>query len=212
MTRFTVVEAEHPVDARPRWEMEALTLHEAVPGHHLQIGLTVALADLFNKYQRHMLFCPGHASGWARYCERLVEELGFYDRDPAGKLGMLDNHAFNTARVIVDIGLHCDFRIPNDIPIGWRPGEGWGPDTMFEFIKAHTHTVDNEVLRFDILRYLGWPGHAPSYKIGERLWMRLREECAASKGGDFSLKQFHTNALQLGPMGLGPLSAALRRF
>ncbi|MFC3493359.1 DUF885 family protein [Glycomyces rhizosphaerae] len=195
-----------------KWREKTTIFLLGVPGHHLQTGQTIARAHLLNRYQRQMMWCSGHGSGWARYCERLMEELGYYERDPAGKLGMLDNHAFQAARVIADIGLHCEFTIPEANPFGWRPGQQWDGGKMFEFIRMNTNTVADDILGFEVNRYLGWPGQAPCYKVGERLWMRLREECAARKGGDFSLKDFHTHALNLGPMGMGPLADAMKRY
>ncbi|GAB3234359.1 DUF885 domain-containing protein [Glycomyces halotolerans] len=194
-----------------KWREVTTVYHEGVPGHHLQIGQTQARSELLNRFQRTMVFSSGHAEGWALYSERLMDELGYYDDDPAGKLGMLDGQAFRAARVIVDIGLHCEFTIPEDNPFGWRPGETWDAEKMFEFMRAHCR-IEDDMLRFECNRYLGWPGQAPSYKVGERLWMAARNDYAARRGSDFTLKQFHTDALNLGSMGLGPFAEALKRI
>src|SRR5690606_753210 len=194
-----------------KWREVTTVYHEGVPGHHLQIGQTQARSELLNRFQRNMIFSSGHAEGWALYSERLMDELGYYDDDPAGKLGMLDAQAFRAARVVVDIGLHCEFTIPEDNPFGWRPGEQWDADKMFEFMRAHCR-IEDDMLQFECNRYLGWAGQAPSYKVGERLWMEARQEYAARKGADFTLKQFHTDALNLGSMGLAPFAEALKRL
>ncbi|MFC4335243.1 DUF885 domain-containing protein [Salininema proteolyticum] len=194
-----------------KWRERTTVYHEGVPGHHLQIGQTIYRRELLNRFQRTMMFCSGHAEGWALYSERLMEELGYYDDDPAGKLGMLDGQAMRAARVIVDIGLHCEFAIPEDNPFGWRPGEQWDAEKMFEFMRAHCR-VEDDMLQFECNRYLGWAGQAPSYKVGERLWMQARADYESRKGSEFSLKQFHTDALNLGAMGLGPFADALKRL
>jgi uncharacterized protein (DUF885 family) len=195
-----------------KWREKSTVYHEGVPGHHLQVGQTMARIELLNRFQRQMMWCSGHGEGWALYSERLMDELGYYDEDPAGRLGMLDAQAFRAARVVVDIGLHCEFAIPEDNPFGWRAGETWDGEKMFEFMRAHTRTIEDDMLHFEVNRYLGWAGQAPSYKVGERLWMQAREDYKTRKGADFSLKQFHSDALNLGSMGLAPFAEALSRL
>lgn len=195
-----------------KWREKSTVYHEGVPGHHLQVGQTMARIELLNRFQRQMMWCSGHGEGWALYSERLMDELGYYEEDPAGRLGMLDAQAFRAARVVVDIGLHCEFAIPEDNPFGWRAGETWTGEKMFEFMRAHTRTIEDDMLHFEVNRYLGWAGQAPSYKVGERLWMQAREDYKARKGADFSLKQFHSDALNLGSMGLAPFAEALGRL
>jgi uncharacterized protein (DUF885 family) len=124
---------------------------------------------------------------------------------------MLDGQAFRATRVIVDLGMHLELEIPKDNPFGWRPGERWTPELGWEFLRAHCRIPD-ENLRFELNRYLGWPGQAPSYKVGERIWMQAREDAKARKGSDFDLKAFHLAALNLGSLGLDPLKAALDRL
>jgi uncharacterized protein (DUF885 family) len=195
-----------------KWREKSTVYHEGVPGHHLQVGQTMARVELLNRFQRQMMWCSGHGEGWALYSERLMDELGYYDEDPAGRLGMLDAQAFRAARVVVDIGLHCEFGIPEDNPFGWRPGESWDGEKMYEFMKSHTRTIEDDMLAFERNRYLGWAGQAPSYKVGERLWMQAREDYKARKGAEYSLKQFHSDALNLGSMGLAPFAEALGRL
>jgi uncharacterized protein (DUF885 family) len=113
--------------------------------------------------------------------------------------------------VIVDIGMHLELEIPVDNPFRFRPGERWTPELGYEFMRAHCRMGDAE-LRFEVNRYLGWPGQAPSYKVGERLWLQAREDAKARAGSSFDLKAFHSAALNLGSIGLDPLTAALARI
>jgi uncharacterized protein (DUF885 family) len=193
-----------------KWREVTTVYHEGVPGHHLQVGQTAYRSELLNRYQRQLLWCSGHGEGWALYSERLMDDLGYLS-DPANKLGMLDGQAFRAARVIVDIGMHLELEIPADNPFGFHPGERWTTDLGWEFLRGHCR-IEEDMLRFELYRYLGWPGQAPSYKVGERLWLAAREEYKARKGSEFSLKQFHTDALNLGSLGLDPFAAALKRL
>jgi uncharacterized protein (DUF885 family) len=192
------------------WREVTTVYHEGAPGHHLQIGQTAVRAELLNRWQRLLCWVSGHGEGWALYSERLMDELGYLE-DPGNKLGMLDGQAFRATRVIVDLGMHLELEIPKDNPFGWRPGDRWTPELGWEFLRAHCRIPD-ENLRFELNRYLGWPGQAPSYKVGERIWMQAREDAKARKGSDFDLKAFHRDALNLGALGLDPLKAALDRL
>jgi uncharacterized protein (DUF885 family) len=192
------------------WREVTTVYHEGVPGHHLQVAQTAVRAELLNRWQRLLCWVSGHGEGWALYAENLMDELGYLE-DPGDRLGMLDASAFRAARVIVDIGLHLELPVPRDNPFGFRPGERWTPELGWEFLRAHCRVPD-ENLRFELNRYLGWPGQAPSYKVGERTWLRARADAKARKGADFDLKAFHRYALDLGSLGLGPLKGALARF
>jgi uncharacterized protein (DUF885 family) len=192
------------------WRETTTVFHEGVPGHHLQCAQVVHRADLLNRWQRLLCWISGHGEGWALYSERLMDELGYFD-DPGDRLGFLDMQGLRAARVIVDIGVHLGLTIPRDNPYGWRPGEVWDADRVFEFMRAHSRMEDGQ-LGFEVNRYLGWPGQAPSYKVGERIWLHARDEVQARKGAAFDLKGFHTAALDLGSIGLDPLKAALGRL
>ena len=192
------------------WREVTTVYHEGVPGHHLQVGQTAYRSELLNRWQRLMCWVSGHGEGWALYAERLMDELGYLD-DPADKLGMLDAQSFRAARVIVDIGMHLELEIPRDNPFGFRPGETWNHDLGLEFMRQHCR-MEDELIKFEVNRYLGWPGQAPSYKVGERIWLQAREEAMARLGGGFDLKAFHRAALDLGSIGLDPLQAALARI
>lgn len=190
------------------WRELTTVFHEGVPGHHLQIGQTVYRAELLNRFQRLMLWCAGHGEGWALYAERLMAELGHLD-DPGDRLGMLDSQGLRAARVVLDIGMHLELRIPAGT--GLHEGERWSAELGMDFLRRHVDMEDQ--LRIDELnRYLGWPGQAPSYKVGERSWLQARAAAEARHGADFDLRAFHTAALNLGSMGLGALGVELARL
>jgi uncharacterized protein (DUF885 family) len=192
------------------WRELTTVYHEGVPGHHLQVAQTAYRAELLNRWQRLMCWVSGHGEGWALYAERLMDDLGYLD-DPGDRLGMLDGQSFRAARVIIDIGMHLELTIPSDNPFGFHPGEVWTPDLGREFIGQHC-LMDDAFLDFEVARYLGWPGQAPSYKVGERIWLQAREDARARAGAAFDMKAFHRAALDLGSLGLDPLRAALGRL
>jgi uncharacterized protein (DUF885 family) len=192
------------------WREVTTVYHEGVPGHHLQVAQTAARPELLNRWQRLLSSCSGHGEGWALYAENLMDELGYLE-DPGDRLGMLDGQALRAARVVVDIGMHLQLPIPRDNPFGFHPGGTWTPRLVWEFMRAHCRVAD-ELLRFEVNRYLGWPGQAAAYKVGERIWMRARADARARAGATFDLKEFHRAALNLGPLGLDPLKAALDRL
>ncbi len=192
------------------WKETTTVYHEGVPGHHLQVAQTIYRRELLNRWQRLMCWVSGHGEGWALYSERLMDDLG-YLADPGDKLGMLDGQSLRAARVIVDIGMHLELEIPTDNPFGFHPGERWNPEYGFEFMRQHCLT-DDKTLRYEVDRYLGWPGQAPSYKVGERIWLQARDDARVRHGDRFDLHAFHRRALDLGPMGLDPFREALARL
>ena len=191
------------------WREVTTVFHEGVPGHHLQVGQTIYRQELLNRWQRQMCWVSGSGEGWALYAERLMDELG-YLTDPAERLGMLDAQGMRAARVVVDIGMHLQLPIPAN-PFRFHPGGRWTPELVLEFMRAHSRD-DDATLRFEVNRYLGWPGQAPSYKVGERLWLQARDDAKARHGQDFDLKTFHRQALDLGSVGLDPLLDSLARL
>jgi len=190
------------------WKEITTIYHEGVPGHHLQVSQAVFEKESLNRWQRLLCWVSGHGEGWALYAERLMEELG-YLADPGALLGMLDAQLLRASRVVVDLGVHLELPIPAGT--GWHEGETWNAELAWEFLRSRVH-MEDEMLRFELNRYLGWPGQAPSYKLGERIWLQARAEARQRKGADFSLKDFHTQALALGALGLDPLRAALARL
>jgi len=181
------------------WRELTTVYHEGVPGHHLQIGQAVYNKALLNTWRRNA-GTSGHAEGWALYAERLMEQLGYLD-DPANRLGMLDGQRMRAARVVLDIGVHLEKTLPD--------GSGpWTGEYAFGFLGANVN-MSPEFVRFEVNRYLGWPGQAPSYKIGQRIWEQLREETARREGASFDIREFHRRALDIGGVGLDTLRTAL---
>ncbi|HKF35129.1 MAG TPA: DUF885 domain-containing protein [Jatrophihabitantaceae bacterium] len=184
------------------WKELSVVYHEGVPGHHLQIAQTTYRRELLNRWRRMAAWISGHGEGWALYAEWLMADLGFLD-DPADFLGMLDSQSLRAARVVLDIGIHCGFDAPAEVG-----GGAWDYDKAWRFLTAHSSKSEPQ-LRYELDRYLGWPGQAPAYKIGERLWLSLRDEVRRRDGDAFDLKTFHRQALDIGSVGLDVLRAAV---
>ncbi|MBX3196051.1 MAG: DUF885 domain-containing protein [Microbacteriaceae bacterium] len=182
------------------WRETTTVYHEGVPGHHLQLGQAVYNRAELNLWRRGLAGTSGHAEGWALYAERLMEELGYLD-DPADRLGMLDGQRMRAARVVLDIGVHL--RKPR------LDGKGtWDADEALRFMRANVN-MNDAFVRFEVNRYLGWPGQAPSYKVGQRIWEQIRDAAQARDGAAFSFRDFHKRALDLGGVGLDTLRAEL---
>lgn len=193
------------VDTFTTWREKTTVYHEGVPGHHLQIAQAVHERATLNSWRRLACWVSGHGEGWALYAERLMADLGFLD-DPGDRLGMLDGQRMRAARVVLDLGVHL--RLP--CPERWGGGT-WDADKAWEFLRANVN-MDEGFLRFELSRYLGWPGQAPSYKVGQRLWEQARDTALAAaraRGEQPDLAQFHARALRLGSVGLDVLSDAL---
>ena len=187
------------------WREKTTVYHEGVPGHHLQVAQTVYRSELLNRWRRLESWVSGHGEGWALYAERLMADLGCMD-DPGNRMGLLDGQSMRAARVVIDIGVHCGFEAPAEVG-----GSDWTYDKAWRFLSAHANMAEG-FLRYELDRYLGWPGQAPSYKVGERIWLDSRAAAQARHGSAFDLKAFHTAALDLGSLGLDPLQAALGRL
>jgi len=182
------------------WRETTTVYHEGVPGHHLQLGQAVYNRAMLNTWRRSLAGTSGHAEGWALYAERLMDELGYLQK-PADRLGMLDGQRMRAARVVLDIGVHLGK--PN------LAGTGpWTADDALEFMRANVNMNDS-FIRFEVNRYLGWPGQAPSYKVGQRIWEQLRDEVKKREGAAFDIKAFHKRALDLGGVGLDTLRKSL---
>jgi uncharacterized protein (DUF885 family) len=192
----------HGVTEFATWKELSTVYHEGVPGHHLQIAQTVYRSNVLNRWRRLASWVSGHGEGWALYAERLMADLGFLD-EPGDYMGMLDSQSFRAARVVLDIGIHCGFDAPAEVG-----GGGWTYPKAWDFLSAHVASAEG-FRRFELDRYLGWPGQAPSYKIGERMWLQLRDDARAKAGGDFDLKAFHRAALDVGSIGLDVLRSAV---
>jgi uncharacterized protein (DUF885 family) len=194
------------VETFSTWKEVTVVYHEGVPGHHLQISHAMADRENLNRWQRRS-WVSGHGEGWALYAERLMGDLGYLD-DPGAYLGMLDSQQLLTAQVALDIGVHLELDVPKGT--GWHEGERWNAEIAWEILRAHS-SWDERQLRSELRRCLGLPGQAPSYKLGEQIWLQARQDARARAGAAFSLKDFHAKALSLGAMGLDPLREALAR-
>ncbi|WP_130177440.1 DUF885 domain-containing protein [Cryobacterium sp. SO1] len=183
------------------WRELTTVYHEGVPGHHLQIGQAVYNRAKLNTWRRQLAGTSGHAEGWALYAERLMEQLGYLD-DPADRLGMLDGQRMRAARVVLDIGVHLGKKVPDG-------SQTWTADYAFDFLAKNVN-MNEGFVKFEVNRYLGWPGQAPSYKVGQRIWEQLRDEAQTRDGAAFNIKEFHRRALDLGGVGLDTLRTALQ--
>lgn len=182
------------------WREATTVYHEGVPGHHLQVAQAVYNREQLNSWRRLGSWTSGHGEGWALYAERLMADLGFLD-DPGDRLGMLDGQRMRAARVVLDIGVH--------LGKDRLDGKGkWDFEYALDFMGKNVNEGPESV-NFEVHRYFGWPGQAPSYKIGQRIWEQTRDEYAARKGAAFDIKDFHREALNLGGLGLDTLRFAL---
>lgn len=181
------------------WRELTTVYHEGIPGHHLQCGYAVWNAAELNAWRRSALWTSGHGEGWALYAERLMADLGHLD-DPADRLGMLDAQRMRAARVVLDLGVHLEKPRPD--------GQGtWDAEYAFAFMSDHV-SMSEPFVRFEVNRYLGWAGQAPSYKVGQRIWEQIRDTWRAAHPGQ-DLREFHSRALRLGSVGLETLQRTL---
>jgi uncharacterized protein (DUF885 family) len=189
----------------PMWGLYSTWYHEGVPGHHLQIAQWRYLGPQLSLYQTSIGGVSACSEGWALYAERLMDELGFLTA-PGARIGFLDAQLMRAVRVIVDIGMHLQLPVPSDWAAG--AGERWTPELALEFFAAHSGRPRDFVVS-EIVRYLGAPGQAISYKLGERAWLAGRAAARAAHGDDFDLKSWHMAALSLGALGLDDLADEL---
>ena len=192
----------------PLWGEVSIAYHEGVPGHHLQIAQVMYLSDELSRFQRLLGGTSGYAEGWALYAERLMAELGYLE-NPDYYLGMLRAQALRCARVVADIGMHLELAIPKGER--FHPGETWTPELAQAFMVERSH-FPADFLASEVDRYLGIPGQAISYKVGERVWLAARQRVREAQGVAFDLKGFHAYMLNLGPMGLAQLEESAARY
>jgi uncharacterized protein (DUF885 family) len=192
----------------PMWGLISTWYHEGVPGHHLQLAQWRYLAAQLSLYQTSLGGVSACLEGWALYAERLMDELGFLEQ-PGARMGYLDAQLMRAIRVIVDIGMHLQLPVASD----WAPGAGqrWTPELALEFFVAHSGR-DRDFLASEIVRYLGLPGQAIGYKLGERAWLAGRDAARAARGVGFDLKAWHMAALSLGSLGLDDLADELAQL
>ena len=183
------------------WQEKTTVHHEGVPGHHLQIGQAVAQAENLNRWRSLVCWVSGHGEGWALYAERLMDEFGFLN--PGERLGMLDGQRLRATRVVLDLGIHLGK------PAFDRYGGGtWDHDKCWQLLRDNVAMEENQ-LRFELHRYLGWAGQAPSYLIGQRIWEQIRDDAARRAGQEFDLRDFHDRALAVGSLPLDVLREVL---
>ncbi len=189
------------------WQEKTTVYHEGVPGHHLQIGMATYVKDSLNDWRRHLCWNSGHGEGWALYAEGLMAELGYHD-DPADYMGVLDSERLRATRVALDIGFH----LGKPSPKGYgHISPVWTREVAWQFLQDNV-AMDRAFLAFELDRYLGWAGQAPSYKVGHRIWKQLRADAearAAARGEAFSVKDWHMRALSMGSVGLDILRDGL---
>jgi uncharacterized protein (DUF885 family) len=179
--------------ARPKWEMEALSLHESVPGHHLQISLAQELPDV-PEFRKRVGY-SAYVEGWALYGESLGEELGRY-KDPYSKFGQLTYEMWRAVRLVVDTGMH---------------NMGWSRDQAIQFFKDNTGKTDQDI-SVEVDRYIVWPGQALAYKIGQMKIRELRTAAERRLGAKFNVRSFHDAVLENGALPLSVLESRVRRW
>ncbi len=178
---------------RTRYEAEALAFHEGVPGHHFQLALAQEMADL-PIFRRHAL-ATAYVEGWALYCERLADEMGLYSGD-LERMGMLSFDSWRYGRLVTDTGIHA---------------LGWSRQQAIDYLLTNSPQAPNNIEN-EVDRYIGWPGQALAYKIGQREILRLRAEARRALGPDFDMKGFHDTVLTCGPVPLGVLGDLVRKW
>ena len=166
------------------WTMKTLAYHEGIPGHHFQISIAQNLKDL--PLIRQQTLYSAYAEGWALYAEQLASEIGMYKDDPFGDLGRLESEMFRAARLVVDTGLHA---------------KGWTREQAIAYMVTTTGMNESEVIT-EVERYMGQPGQACAYKVGELKILELRERAKAALGRKFDLKDFHAVVLENGGVPL----------
>ncbi|QNG36251.1 DUF885 domain-containing protein [Geodermatophilaceae bacterium NBWT11] len=199
-------------DRFPLWDLVSTWYHEGVPGHHLQLAQWTYVAKDLSTYQTAVGGVSANLEGWALYAERLMDELGFLT-DPGARLGYLDAQQMRAVRVVVDIGMHLELPIPEDADgaLTEHRGQPWTPELARAFFGEYCGR-DAAFLDSELVRYLGMPGQAISYKLGERAWLEGRAAAQAARGADFDLKAWHMAALSQGSLGLDDLADELSRL
>jgi uncharacterized protein (DUF885 family) len=196
----------------PLWDLVSIWYHEGVPGHHLQLAQWAYVSGQLSTYQTSLGSVGANVEGWALYAERLMDELGYFS-DPGERLGYLDAQQLRSVRVVIDIGMHLGLPIPADAEgsLADHRGEPWTPELARAFLGENSG-ADLAFLDSELVRYLGIPGQAISYKLGERAWLEGREAARKARGADFDLKAWHMAALSQGSLGLDDLAAELARL
>ncbi len=189
--------------ALPVWQEVSTAYHEGFPGHHLQVGIAVMNRESLSRFQRTVIWYPGSGEGWALYAERLMDELGFFDK-PEYRLGLLSSQLFRSIRVVLDIGCQLELPLPDYAPM--YAGETWNYDIGVDYMNKVGYQP-RDVSESEVTRYLGWYGQAIAYKVGEREILAMRDR--AREAGSFDQKGFHTRMLEAGAIRLDHLWEAM---
>jgi uncharacterized protein (DUF885 family) len=193
----------------PLWDLVSIWYHEGVPGHHLQLAQWAYVSQQLSTYQTSVGSVSANVEGWALYAERFMDELGYFS-DPGTRLGFLDAQQLRSVRVVIDIGMHLELPIPDDAEgaLAEHRGQPWTPDLARAFLGENSGAA-LAFLDSELVRYLGIPGQAIGYKLGERAWLAGREKARQARGEAFDLKAWHMAALSQGSLGLDDLEAEL---
>jgi uncharacterized protein (DUF885 family) len=193
----------------PLWDLVSIWYHEGVPGHHLQLAQWAHVSAQLSTYQTSVGSVSANVEGWALYAERLMDELGYF-ADPGTRLGFLDAQQLRSVRVVIDIGMHLQLPIPDDAEgvLAEHRGQPWTPELARAFLGENSGAAV-AFLDSELVRYLGIPGQAIGYKLGERAWRAGREKARQARGEAFDLKAWHMAALSQGSLGLDDLEAEL---
>ncbi|MGY1590417.1 DUF885 domain-containing protein [Geodermatophilus sp. SYSU D00708] len=193
----------------PLWDLTSIWYHEGVPGHHLQLAQWALVSGELSTYQTSLGSVSSNVEGWALYAERLMDELGYF-ADPGTRLGFLDAQQLRAMRVVVDIGMHLGLPVPDDADgvLADHRGRPWTPELGRAFFGEHSGATP-AFLDSELVRYLGLPGQAISYKLGERAWLEGRDAARKARGDAFDRKAWHMAALSQGSLGLDDLAAEL---
>lgn len=189
----------------PLWQEVSTAYHEGFPGHHLQVGTAVMEREKLSRFHRSVIWYSGAGEGWALYAERLMDELGFFEK-PEYRLGLLASQLFRSVRVVVDIGCQLEKELPADAPL--YPGEEWNYDIAVDYMD-HIALQARDVAESEVKRYLGWWGQAISYKVGEREILDIRHQVSAKEGPSFDQRDFHRRLLEAGAIRLDQLREEL---
>jgi uncharacterized protein (DUF885 family) len=183
----------YKLNSRPKWEMEALSLHESVPGHHLQLSLAQELAGQ-PEFRKHVGY-SAFVEGWALYAESLGGELGLY-KDPYSQFGQLSYEMWRAVRLVVDTGMHS---------------QGWTRDQAIQFFKDNTGKTDQDIT-VEVDRYIVWPGQALAYKLGQLKIRQLRTAAESQLADKFNVRTFHDTVLESGAVPLGILEQHVQQW
>jgi uncharacterized protein (DUF885 family) len=177
---------------RARWRLPTLVYHESEPGHHFQLALVLEMPQLPLIRKAGGGF-SANTEGWAVYAEQLCDEMGMYDADPLGRLGLLQSLLFRAARCVVDTGIHT---------------KGWSRERAIDYMVDTTGETRSGMAT-EVERYCTWPGQATSYKVGQTRWLKLRADARARLGAQFDIRDFHDVGLSAAPMPLAVLEGVI---